>query len=56
MPWLNAPGVRFNSWAARLKLPQRAAASKSRKPLRGGSRRAMRDEPISPVIIPWYDD
>ena len=51
MPWLNEPGVKFNSWAARLKLPQRAAASKRRKPLS-----AMRDEPFSLVIIPSYDD
>src|SRR5690349_15148963 len=37
MPWLSAPGVSFNSSAARLKLPQRAAASNRRNPLSGGS-------------------
>jgi hypothetical protein len=35
--WLTAPGVTFNSSAARLKLARRATASKARKALRGGS-------------------
>jgi hypothetical protein len=51
MPWLNAPGVRFSSAAARLKLPQRAAASNRRKPLSGGSLIAMRQQPLA-----YYDE
>jgi hypothetical protein len=56
MPWLTAPGVKFSSCAASLKLPQRATVAKSRKPFSAGSfsRMSQRSERLR-VYSPLFE-